>query len=128
MAANGDAGMPDLAALRENREIFLPDGTMNPDHPMLAGLQAKLKQQLTEEKMRLEGELREKKNALGVWWNGLARCSQAQSTCPTCIAPKRPARQRSGHSCYAAAPLASSVFGSTCRSVLLHRRPQPACS
>lgn len=47
-------------------ELRLPNGAMNPDHPLLAPLQVKLKEQLVKEKQRVEGELREKENQLKV--------------------------------------------------------------
>lgn len=40
------------------------DGGLHPDHPLLARAQEALKRQLLANKMRIEGELREKENAL----------------------------------------------------------------
>lgn len=42
------------------------DGGLHPDHPLLARAQEALKKQLLANKMRIEGELREKQNALKV--------------------------------------------------------------
>lgn len=42
------------------------DGGLHPDHPLLARAQEALKRQLVANKMRVEGELREKQNALNV--------------------------------------------------------------
>lgn len=40
--------------------------TMHPDHPMLQRAQQALSRQLNAKRMRVEGELREKQNALSV--------------------------------------------------------------
>ena len=42
------------------------EGGLHPDHPLLARAQEALKKQLLSNKMRIEGELREKQNALRV--------------------------------------------------------------
>jgi hypothetical protein len=47
--------------------IFSADGTMVPDHPLLQRAQQALAKQLEAKKLRVEGELREKKNLLQVW-------------------------------------------------------------
>ena len=46
--------------------IFTEDGTMLPDHPLLQRAQQALAKQLEAKKLRVEGELRERKNVLQV--------------------------------------------------------------
>ncbi len=43
-----------------------PDGLMNPDHPLLQRAQQTIFKQLQTKKLRVEGQLREKQNALTV--------------------------------------------------------------
>lgn len=45
---------------------FNPDGTMQPDHPLLQRAQQALSRQLEARRYALQGELREKQNALQV--------------------------------------------------------------
>eukprot|EP00775_Hariotina_reticulata_P007189 gene7189-7403_t len=50
--------------MEEAMSLLTETGTMNPDHPMLQRAQQGLANQLNAKRMRVEGELREKQNAL----------------------------------------------------------------
>jgi hypothetical protein len=52
--------------MEEAISLLTETGTMNPDHPMLQRAQQALANQLNAKRMRVEGELREKQNALTV--------------------------------------------------------------
>lgn len=55
-----------LAGSEPGLSLLTATGAMNPDHPMLQRAQQALYKQLDAKRLRVEGELREKQNALTV--------------------------------------------------------------